>query len=201
MGLLHITEKMTGKMEGMMSLSTSCKTNPFCLKHQQIEGSICKKCYADRQMNMYTRMSPCLERNAEILTVDVIPMEYLPVINAAFFRFEAFGDIINSIQVENYFNICKKNPYTKFALWTKNPDLIAPVADKKPNNLIIVLSSLMLNKQVNKDKYPFVDKVFTVYDAKTIKEKGIDINCGAHKCIECLRCYTDGETVINEKLK
>lgn len=27
---VHITEKMTDKMEGIQSLSTSCVVNPFC---------------------------------------------------------------------------------------------------------------------------------------------------------------------------
>lgn len=80
MGLLHITEKMSGKMEGMMSLNTSCKTNPFCAKHAQVKGSVCEKCYAQRQMKRYTNMSQCYERNAEVLTKSVIPDEYLPVI-------------------------------------------------------------------------------------------------------------------------
>lgn len=200
MGLLHITEKMSGKMEGMMSLSTSCKTNPFCAKHAAVKGSICEKCYAQRQMKRYTRMSPCLEKNAEVLTSSVIPIEYLPTINAAFFRLEAFGDLINTTQVVNYFNLCKKNPHTKFALWTKNPQMIAPVASEKPDNLQIVLSSIMINQTVN-NKYPFIDKIFTVYDQATIDRDNININCGAKKCLECLKCYTKGETVINEKLK
>ena len=200
MSLLHITEKMTGKMEGMMSLSTSCKTNPFCAKHAQVKGSICSKCYAQRQMKRYTNMSECFERNAEILTTNIIPDEYLPTINAAFFRLEAFGDLINTTQVINYFNLCKKNPHTNFALWTKNPQLIVPVATEKPNNLQIILSSIMINKSVN-NKYPFIDKIFTVYDQTTINKENININCGAKKCLTCLKCYTKGETIINEKLK
>ena len=200
MGLLHITEKMTGKMEGMMSLSTSCRTNPFCIKHAAVKGSICEKCYAQIQMKRYTNMSPCFERNAEVLTDSVIPVEYLPVINAAYFRLESFGDLINTTQVVNYFNLCKKNPRTSFALWTKNPQLIAPVANEKPDNLQIVLSSIMINQIVD-NKYPFVDKIFTVYDKETIDRDHVNINCGARKCLECLKCYTKGETVINEKLK
>lgn len=200
MGLLHITEKMTGKMEGMMSLSTSCKTNPFCAKHAEVKGSICEKCYAQRQMKRYKNMAQCFERNAEILISSVIPMEYLPTLNVAFFRFESFGDLINTTQVINYFNICKKNPYTKFALWTKNPQLIKPVATEKPENLQIVLSSMLINKSA-KSKYTFIDKVFTVYDQETIDKKNININCGAKKCLTCLKCYTKGETEINEKLK
>ena len=42
---LHITTNHTGKMTGMQSLSTSCKTNPNCAKYSKVEGSVCQKCY------------------------------------------------------------------------------------------------------------------------------------------------------------
>ena len=199
---LHITEKHTGKMKGMQSLSTSCRTNPYCAEHAKVEGSICRECYANTMLKMWKNLDACAERNAEILKSGIIPDDELPVINVQYFRFESFGDLINTTQVINYFNICKKNPNVKFALWTKNPFLITPVADQKPDNLQIVISSLYLNQQINADHLSFVDKVFTVYDGKTIDEKGIDINCGARSCLTCHKCYmADGPKYINEELK
>ena len=202
MNTLHITEKHTGKMAGMQSLSTSCRSNKNCERFSKIEGSVCQKCYAQRMMKMYKNMDPCLERNAELLTESVIPDENLPNINAAYFRFESFGDLHNTTQVVNYFNICKKNPDTNFALWTKNPALISPVADQKPENLQIVFSSLFLNTVADAEKFPFVDKIFTVYDKETIERDGVEINCGARSCLKCHRCYkAGGDRYINEKLK
>lgn len=200
--LLHITKDHTGKMKGMQSISTSCKTNPHCAKYAKIKGSVCEKCYAQRQMKMYTTMSPCLERNENVLTNDIIPFDELPIINANYFRFESFGDLHNEIQLVNYFNICKKNPQVHFALWTKNPFIVAKVAEQKPKNLVIVLSSLYLNIKADIEKMPYIDKTFTVYDKETIAEKGIDINCGGRKCIECLRCYKKNASKdIREKVK
>ena len=202
MSRLHITDKHTGKMEGMQSISTSCKTNPYCAEHAKVKGSVCEKCYAQRQMKMYKQMSPCYERNAEILTKSILEDDELPVINAAYFRFESFGDLINVNQVVNYFNICKKNPDVHFALWTKNPMLIKPVADQKPDNLQIILSSLFLNEKADISKMPFIDKVFTVYDKETIEKDNIDINCGARSCLKCHKCYVKNDIInINEKLK
>jgi hypothetical protein len=201
MNELHITTKHTGKMIGMQSLSTSCKTNPNCEKNAKIEGSVCQKCYAQRQMKMYKNMSAAFEKNAEILTKGIIPNEDLPIINACYFRFESFGDLHNSTQLVNYFNICKKNPDVHFALWTKNPWIVAEVADQKPKNLQIIVSSLMLNKQVDISNMPYIDKVFTVYDKETIDKEGININCGARNCLACHKCYKKGNKVINEKLK
>ena len=199
---LHITVNHTGKMTGMQSLSTSCKTNLNCAKYAQIEGSVCQKCYALRQMKYHTNVSEAYERNADILTTRVLDKEELPLINACYFRFEAFGDLHNVTQAINYFNICKKNPDVRFALWTKNPGIIKEIADKKPKNLVIIVSSLFLNKPVDIEKMPWIDKVFTVYDKETIERENVKINCGARNCLECHRCYKKGgDKYVNEKLK
>lgn len=201
---LHFTTKHSGKMAGMVSISTSVTTNERCAKNARIKGSICEKCFAAKQMKFYPSMENCMVENQRILTSDILSMEKLPIINNLYFRFEAFGDLNNATQVKNYFNICYKNPGVKFALWTKNPDYIAQAINdgyEKPNNLSIVLSSLFINQE-RKNIYPFVDKVFTVYDDAYITENNVDINCGAKSCFSCGLCYEkNGVSVINEKLK
>lgn len=201
---LHFTVNHTGKMEGMVSISTCVLTNERCQKNATIKGSICEKCFAAKQMAYQKSMVLCFVENQRILTSDIIPMELLPVINNLYFRFEAFGDLNNATQVKNYFNLCYKNPRVKFALWTKNPDYIAEaIADgyEKPDNLNIVLSSLFINKE-RKNPFPFVDKVFTVYDKNYIAENDVNINCGARNCFSCGLCYEkNGVSVINEQLK
>ena len=199
------TTNHTGKMEGMISLSTSVINNERCRKNAQIKGSVCEKCFAERMANMYgEKFRSKFERNQEILTAAVLPDEQIPIVNHVYARFEAFGDLNNDIQVINYFNICYKNPQTKFALWTKNPDFIAQAIKKgyrKPDNLQIILSSLFLN-QVRRTRYDFIDKVFTVYTPDYIQENDIDINCGARNCFSCGLCYNaNGVRYIHEKLK
>lgn len=201
---LHFTTRHNGKMAGMASISTSVTTNERCAKNARIEGSICEKCFAAKQMKVFPSMENPMVENQRILTSEVLPLEKLPIINNIYFRFEAFGDLNNATQVINYFNICYKNPRVRFALWTKNPDYIAEVIAlgyEKPDNLNIVLSSLFINKE-RKNPFPFVDKVFTVYDKKHIAEKQVEINCGAKSCFSCGLCYEkNGVAVINEQLK
>ena len=201
---LHFTTKHSGKMSGMVSISTSVTTNERCKKNASIEGSICEKCFASKQMRVFPTMEKPMVENQRILTSSVLPMELLPTINNLYFRFEAFGDLNNDIQVMNYFNLCYKNPKVKFALWTKNPDFIESAINqgyKKPENLNIVLSSLFINQE-RKSKYDFVDKIFTVYDPKYIEENEVSINCGSRNCFECGLCYEKNNvTIINEKLK
>lgn len=201
---LHFTTKHTGKMEGMASISTSVTTNERCRKNAQIKGSICEKCFATKQMKVFPSMENPMVQNQKILTESILPECILPVINVLYFRFEAFGDLNNATQVINYFNICRKNPNVKFALWTKNPDYIAQAIKEghgKPENLNIILSSLFINKE-RKTKYDFVDKIFTVYDKEFIESENIEINCGARNCFTCGLCYNkNGVRIINEQLK
>lgn len=201
---LHFTTSHTGKMSGMASISTAVICNERCRKNAQIEGSICSKCFAAAMAQRFPGMMNPLVQNQQILTSSILPVELLPVINVLYFRFEAFGDLNNEIQVINYFNICRKNPGVKFALWTKNPDYIAAAikdGHEKPENLNIILSSLFINKE-SKQRYDFVDKIFTVYDAEYITANNIDINCGARNCFTCGLCYNKNDVrIINEKLK
>ena len=201
---LHFTTNHSGKMSGMVSISTSVTTNERCAKNAQIPGSICEKCFAAKQMRVFPTMEKPMVENQRILTSEILPPEKLPIINNLYFRFEAFGDLNNATQVKNYFNMCYKNPGVKFALWTKNPDFIAEaIADgyNKPDNLNIILSSLFINQE-RKNRFDFVDKVFTVYDPQYIEENNVDINCGARNCFSCGLCYEKNNiSVINEKLK
>ena len=188
----------------MQSISTLVTTNERCAKNAQIKGSICEKCFASKQVRVFTSMQKPLAKNQEILTSRILSDSEIPVIYNKYFRFESFGDLNNEIQVINYFKHCYKNTDVKFALWTKNPDYIAKAIKQgyeKPDNLNIVLSSLFINVE-RKNRYDFVDKVFTVYDKNHIEENEININCGAKNCFKCGLCYEKNDIkIINEKLK
>jgi hypothetical protein len=203
LGGVHYTTKHTGKMRGIFSISTSVLENPFCKKRKELDECICSKCYASRYMKMRSNMEKVFRKNTLILTSEILPDDKLPLVCNLYFRLEAFGDLINKKQVINYFNLCNKNPQTKFALWTKNPQFIHDVIIHdnicKPNNLQIIYSSLIINKQ-GKTKYDFVDKIFTVFDKE--HAKSVDINCGSKSCITCKLCYEKNDIkYINEKLK
>lgn len=203
---MHYTLNHTGKMSGMQSLSTSCLCNKNCLNRVENVNLVCSHCYAQRQMKMYKNLEKCLKKNTEILTTRLLTDEEIPLINAVFFRFESFGDLNNEIQVVNYFRICKRNKHVKFALWTKNLWIIAETinnGENKPRNLQVIYSSPYLDKCDNKlNKYPFIDKIFTVYTKEHIKANNIEINCGAKRCLSCHKCYVKNKEIfINEKCK
>ena len=206
-GALWMTDH-SGKMTGINSIGTSCANNPWCIQRRENSESVCSKCYASTYMKMRKALKERLEDNADILTTRLLKDREIPVTNAAVFRFESFGDLYNITHLTNYVLICERNPYTYFGLWTKNiwilQELFNDCGIKKPDNLSIIVSSPMLNKtmELNREKYWFVDHVFTVYNKQFIKENDIDINCGSRDCLGCQRCYhRNTQFYVNEKLK
>lgn len=207
MNKIHITEYHEGKMLGMQSLSTSCASNPICLKNHKITGSICEKCYAQTLLKMRPRLKTRLEENVSLLADRIVPWDELPWINANIFRFEAFGDLHNTVQLQNYVNMAKKNSHCRFALWTKNYDVAYDFFSQNPvpDNMNILLSSLMINVPVNTARFKALGipvKTFTVYRLEYAEDNAVEINCGAKRCMECRLCYEKNDrNEIRELLK
>lgn len=197
-----------GKMKGIRSIGTSCADNPYCIKRRQDGMSVCSKCYAITYMKMRKSLREHLADNAKILSETLLEGREVPVTNDLIYRFESFGDLYNATHLKNYVTIAVRNPYTKFALWTKNIWILDEVFNKegieKPENLSIVISSPLTNKtiELDREKYWMVDHVFTVYDQDYINSNNVEINCGARNCLSCRKCYTDDNIFyINEQLK
>jgi len=191
-------------MVNMASLSTSALDNAICNARRQQPGSICQKCYASSLIKQYSALRNKLKRNMAIYSKVIIPWEQLPLLNIAYFRIEAFGDVSNSTQCVNYINFIRKNRHIKFGWWSKNLNLIKTALKRLglsdlPSNCKMVYSEPVINCNDTtldsiKQKYPFVDKIFIVRD-------DVEGSCGKN-CFKCLTCYRSNEhnTVI-EKLK
>lgn len=203
---IKFTLNHNDKMNGVSSLSTSPLCNAVCAKRAKNPEMICSHCYSITMQKRFKNLREMLEKNTEILTSVIIPVEDMPRLysETGYFRFEAFGDLINGTQVVNYINMATANPHMKCALWTKNPWIIDTALKvyglTKPENLTIIGSSYFVNKELNFDKWNFIDKVFTVYD-KTGAET-VEINCGGRSCADCGRCYENyGGRTVSELLK
>lgn len=214
MSKIEICTDHTGKMEGINSISTSTLLNENCRKNAKISGSICSHCYASNMCDMYKGLRERLERNTATLTEKVLSDEELPdTTGQEIFRFESFGDLNNEIQLTNYLNIARKNPNTRFTLWTKMYDLAYNYFKERPEvpeNFTLIISSLMVNTRLSLDKYKSLGifakgqlKVFTVYDKEYIeKHPELDLNCGSRYCNGCRKCYSKNTfEEINEILK
>jgi hypothetical protein len=140
---------------------------------------------------------PPFQNNSEIFSSSILSEKELPSIKDKYFRLHSHGELINDIHLINFVNIAKKNPNTMFALWTKRKDLINKFKGEFPENLILIYSSLKMNKI---EKLPnHFHKVFTVFDKENADSS--HINC-KQKCSECYICYTKNDiTYVNEHLK
>lgn len=198
---IKITTEMSGKMEGMWSISTSCNANPFCIARMRRGDAVCVKCYAHELMNVRKVVDACYRRNYDALNSQLIPVEDWPLLNVALFRIEAFGDVGSVTHARNYLRLIKRNPHVSFAWWTKNPNLIEQAMKLegfRPVNCQFVLSSLNVNVLGDFSRWSWAQKDFTVFD----KAHAEDINCGALHCLSCQKCYHDnGIRHMRELLK
>lgn len=213
-GKVHYTMGHSGKMDGLISLSTDINSNPLCQARMKMRGAVCQHCFSERlwddDKGRYRGGNDSFKTNAKILSKHLLTDDEIPYINYKrwpLFRFEAFGDLRSVLQALNYLRIAKKNPKVRFALFTKNPGFLSRALRlvPKPDNLQVVLSSLFMNKQA-RGNFPFVDKIFTVYDEAFITRNKVQINCGARSCLACQRCYLpnpNGEKVqqVREQVK
>lgn len=201
----------TGKMQGMLSISTTCHNNAFCKKMQSKEGTVCQKCYAERLAKTYAKsFLPKYEQAGKELSERVLPVSELPKFDMAtnVVRIESFGELINTVHAINYINIIKNNPWINFAWWTKRPNLIARALKEMginfPDNCNVIYSNPYIDTIPKFQPYSFIDGYFTVWSSveKALKN-GCVINCGKKRCKQCLNCYDahSGIFYINELKK
>lgn len=201
-----ITDKMTGKMEGMWSLNTSPSTNPFCQKMQDVSTNICYNCYSQDSETRWKNAKAAWAHNGAVLSsrllkdpevLDLSTHKSAPDI----FRFQAHGDLINAKHYKNLIKIAEANPKVMFALFTKHLAVVNKVGVYNLRNLIHIYSTPQLNRHKPIKPKGF-DKVFSVYTRVYTSVRKIKINCGAKECITCRQCYTKaGPTFINELIK
>lgn len=187
------------KLQGISSISSSVHDNLLCACRQKIKDCICKACYAYNQQSYQTGLKEHNILNGIILRNILIPVKFfklLPII-FPYLRIESFGDVANVIQARNYIRIIKAFPEKRCAIWSKNKMIWKKAfeIEGKPANTTYVHSSAFINvvDDIDKEKYPFVDHIFTVFDKAYAKKHNITINCGGRKCIDCIvkrkNCY------------
>ena len=81
---------------------------------KQDPNNICSFCYSNEMLRTYRKsVATALQRNSDLLTSKVLHPDALPIINNAFFRFNAHGELDldkkkATINLENYVNIAIK---------------------------------------------------------------------------------------------
>jgi hypothetical protein len=222
---VHIS-KMTGKLDGLKSVSSNTAINGFCLdrytkakaKNKQAGKivDICGVCYSQIMLQSYRKnIQPALNRN-EKLAARLLEANELPTILEAFFRFNAHGELLTDkvdatgkvVQtfgrynhIENLCRIAEHNPHCSFALWTKRTDIVKPFFNNrtKPSNLILIYSNPQVGTIMATPPKHF-DRTFNnVLEHEYVEQQ----NCTGQQCKNCLLCYkpNNGVSTIVEKVK
>ena len=229
MQTIHIS-KLNGKLEGFQAISVNTISNKFCqdMHNTKRDDVICRKCYSFATLESKrfgNNLENALQRNSDIL-YKPLDKDCIPFINAAYFRFDAHGELINHVHFKNLILIAKHNPHCKFALWTKRKDIVNLVKYNMeqdntpfPDNLILVWSNPIVDDvhwrpPANFD-YVFnnvtSDEVDVMYKDWLTGKYAMTTNavadkhykpCTGQKCKDCLNCYEfHGNPCIIEKVK
>ena len=216
MQTIHIS-KLNGKLEGFQAISVNTMANKFCqvMHNTEREDIICRKCYSFATLESKrfgNNLEKALQRNSDLLSKP-LDEDCVPFINAAYFRFDAHGELINRVHFENLILIAKHNPHCKFALWTKRKDIVNLVkrdmkqnSDEFPNNLILVWSNPIVDdvhwRPPTNFDYVFnnvtSDDIDVMYKDWLTDKYAMTPNavadkhykpCTGQKCKDCLNCY------------
>lgn len=194
--------KMTGKLDGIIGVSSNPLINSFCEKMQNVDGSICQKCYSCRLLTTARKSAiPSWTANASVLVSGIIDEKDLPFIPPdSFVRFNPHGELQNDVMLLNFCKIAELNPKSNFLLFTKRFDLIRRFKGKIPLNMSVIASAYYIDKPMEKIPEGF-NGVFNVVTEGFADEHKITVNCPL-KCKDCLKCWQKGKkTVIYERLK
>lgn len=206
---IRVTFNHDGKMYDVPSVSTLSLINPFCLKRMQMKDLVCAHCYVPGTIRGINGVLKFVQ-NTYVLSALILPAEWVPVFKTGKFleshpyiRLEALGDLQSTTQARNYIKTAAMNPDFSFALWTKNPAVLASAIDLdgKPENLSTVFSMSRVNlMDKNHDRWNmYFDHKFVVVNDDKIRDGFLSgrgfysCKCGHRSCIECHACYDKPE--------
>lgn len=187
----------SGKIEGILSLDSSCHGCTFCQKMMELAKQhsdiICGYCYDNKQENRWQAVEDRHGLNLMIMSsVDFSVEELKTLQNTHIVRINSSGDIENAIHAGNMIKYAIAFPAAHVTLWAKNDEAVQEAFSKygKPKNLIYIASSVRINHRRALPKN--ADYTFTVYDEDHIQE-AIDsgsMPCNGKKCKDCgFHCY------------
>ena len=178
-GGLSKPSKMPGPAHNLPAVA--CKTGAKLVK---IPGSVCAGCYALKGRYRFTNVQQALTRRLAALE-DPRWVDAMTVLiqGEKWFRWHDSGDIQSMKHLENIFEVCKRTSKTRHWMPTREAQFLKDIdPDKVPTNLIIRMSSHMINQGPVK-QWPWTSTVTS----------STDYSCPASKqgnsCGDCRACW------------
>lgn len=191
---------MSGKLDGLFAISTTCTINPRCLQGMQDPNSPCYYCFAAATASQYNSLREWLENNYRILSgrdltdneIHALCVELAKNKRSRFVRIEFAGDVGNVTQVRNYIRIVKagREYGLYFGIWTKQLDLwdAGIKLEGKPINCTLIYSA----PQTNQTEFPivnaynWVDCIFVVANKKEFDKVWNTIAAAGYPMHKCM---------------
>lgn len=219
-----MNSKMSGKMEGIKGLTTSCHACKYCHAMAQNQNSICSHCYSQKNKRWknarsYIYNTLFLSYSDKYEKMPIIPTNNIfSLVN----RFNSHGELVDVKTLKSFNFIAEHNPGVTFTLWTKRMNIINILKPKLASNLQIIHSHINLvtknnleseavnlvqfAKNNNMPTFVVVDNTSTAEELKRLLDfAGIEWSvCGAKCCATCQNCYMNynkSKKVIIEFLK
>ena len=176
-GGLSAPSKMPGPSYNLPA--TQCITGSKLVK---IPGSVCKGCYALKGRYNFSNVRLALARRLESLTHPqwVLAMAVL-IKGEEVFRWHDSGDLQSSWHLKRIFEVCNATPETSHWLPTREAKFLPLNTDSIPKNLIIRMSSHMIDQKPVKF-WPWTSTVSTGSFTCPASKQG-------NECKSCRNCW------------
>lgn len=173
----------------------ACNTG---FKMAQIEGSICSDCYANKGFNKVyeNTIKPGQWARLDSINQDLWVDSIVTLIGSdQYFRWHSSGDIQSLEHFKKIVNVAIKTPKTIHWLPTREYGIIKEFISEGltiPDNLIVRLSAMYPDKQVNLPKSLIGVKNISVSNVHTVNPIGIECNAPKNNgsCGNCRMCWT-----------
>ena len=177
-GGLSAPSKMPGPSYNLPA--TQCITGTKLVK---VPGSVCAGCYALKGRYRFTNVRLALARRLESLQHPqwVLAMTVL-IKGEEVFRWHDSGDLQSSWHLKRIFEVCEATPETSHWLPTREAKFLPLNTDSIPKNLIIRMSSHMIDQKPVKS-WPWTSTVSTGSFTCPASKQG-------NECKSCRNCWS-----------
>ena len=201
LNIYNVAYHESGKIEGIFSLDSSASNCAFCQQLRKYAADhpekdiVCRRCY-DIQQESY-KVNALARHTLNMMIMQSIEfsideLRYLP--GGIFTRVNSSGDAPNVVYAENMIKYAYAHKDFRVTIWSKNTAAYVKACDRygKPANVILIQSSLYINKPCALAKY--FDYSFTVYTDESAVNAALAAGaceCNGKKCKACgFKCYT-----------
>ena len=148
----------------------------------QIPGSVCAGCYALKGRYRFSNVRQALARRLGALTHPRWIEAMVALIHGEpWFRWHDSGDIQSVQHLKNIFEVCSRTPDTWHWMPTREAKFLPLNNDSIPKNLIIRMSSHMVDQGPVKF-WPWTSTVSTTTKTCPAKDQG-------NQCLDCRSCW------------